>query len=173
MNANLDNDWYFLMLIHSGYLTVSATGAVINLHTGNRIGSRQKGNGYIGVRHCDPTGKMWSIQAHRLVYLAFYGLIKDPTLEVNHKDGVKRNNKPRNLELVSAQYNTLHALKTGLTQPIKGEDKPNSKFTDKQVVRYRRLVKFRLMTITEVARTCNCSVATASSMINIHTYRHV
>jgi ribosomal protein S16 len=48
---------------------------------------------------------------HRLVTDAFYG---KSSLQVNHKDGNKSNNKLSNLELVSAKDNMNHAVKNGL-----------------------------------------------------------
>jgi hypothetical protein len=58
-------------------------------------------------------GKYQPCQVHRLVAEAF---VKDfhPALEVNHKDADTFNNHWRNLESVTYQRNTQHALEHGL-----------------------------------------------------------
>lgn len=55
--------------------------------------------------------------------------------EVNHKDGDKLNNNPKtNLEWCDKLHNMRHAFKNGLIIPCKGENKPQSKLTAKQVL---------------------------------------
>lgn len=53
------------------------------------------------------------IRVHRLVYMAFVGEIPS-NLEINHKDGCKRNNYIDNLEAVTRSENAKHAWRTGL-----------------------------------------------------------
>ena len=57
-------------------------------------------------------GKVVTVYVHRLVAMAFCD--GDQSLEVNHKDGDKRNNAPENLEWVSRSRNMKHAFVTGL-----------------------------------------------------------
>lgn len=67
---------------------------------------RQRGYVYchVGERHRS---------VHRLVAEAFIPN-PDGLPQVNHIDGNKRNNRADNLEWVSSQENTIHAVKTGL-----------------------------------------------------------
>lgn len=58
---------------------------------------------------------------HRLIAAAFHGLPNG--LEVNHKNGVKDDNRPENLEWVTRSQNHIHAYKTGL----KGKNKITTK----------------------------------------------
>lgn len=88
--------------------------------------------------------------AHRLVAEAFFG---PSPLEVNHKDGVRWNNCPSNLEYVKHSANVQHAYDTGLNNAVrlassramvrahaegrvrrpKGEERYNAKLTEASV----------------------------------------
>lgn len=54
-----------------------------------------------------------SIEIHRLLALAFLEPMSEPGMMVNHIDGVRTNNALSNLEWVTAQGNTRHALNAG------------------------------------------------------------
>ena len=47
--------------------------------------------------------------------------------QVNHKNGIKNDNKVHNLEWASVKENVVHSYKTGLKFGLKGADHPNSK----------------------------------------------
>lgn len=71
--------------------------------------------GYCRVILLDNAGKRHSKSVHRLVATAFIG---DCTgLEINHKDGNKKNNVVDNLEICNKSYNTIHAYRLGLMKP--------------------------------------------------------
>ncbi len=53
---------------------------------------------------------------HRLVLVAFVGPCPEG-LEVNHKNGIKTDNRLANLEYVTRSENNLHAFRTGLKTP--------------------------------------------------------
>lgn len=58
------------------------------------------------------TNRKVSLRVNRLVAAAFHG--RDDSRQVNHKDGNKINNRPENLEYMTNQENTQHAILTGL-----------------------------------------------------------
>lgn len=60
-------------------------------------------------------GRPKSTFAHRLVCAAFHGVSDKRT--VNHKDGVKSNNVPSNLEWATYEENQRHADRMGLRTP--------------------------------------------------------
>src|SRR5690606_19047810 len=62
-------------------------------------------------------GKYHQIPVHRLVALAFHG--DYPHLVVNHKNGIKTDNRPDNLEYVTHQENVVHAISSGLIDQTK------------------------------------------------------
>lgn len=53
-----------------------------------------------------------SVEIHRLVAMAFLGNRLD--LQVNHKNGIKSDNRTENLEWVTALENVKHSCETGL-----------------------------------------------------------
>lgn len=120
-------------LVKSGELAIDFAGRVW------RLGARRglKGGGS-HVVPCDPRraehavplgylqvravvdGERYYAGAHRLVWQHFNGAIPDG-LTVNHKDGVKSHNDPRNLELATYSEQTLHALALGLASDERDE----------------------------------------------------
>lgn len=80
----------------------------------NKILKRRIHKGYVNyILYIN--GKQKYTLAHRLVAINFIKCPNDfDNFEVNHKDGIKTNNKPRNLEWCTGKENCLHAFKTGL-----------------------------------------------------------
>lgn len=87
------------------------------------------------------TGQKWK-QIHRLVLLVFKG---QSDLQVNHKNGIKTDNRLENLEYVTPQENHLHARLSGL--------KHDTKLTDAQVIQLRALQG--KVTLAEAGRQFN------------------
>ena len=74
--------------------------------------------GYLRVKLQKDGGK-WTAPVHRLVAEAFLGPRPDG-MTVNHKNGAKEDNRPENLEYMSARDNRKHAWRTGLNKlPVK------------------------------------------------------
>jgi hypothetical protein len=69
-------------------------------------------------------------KAHRLAWLVVYGAWPEDT--INHKNGIKDDNRIDNLEVVSRSENTKHAHRTGLTRNA-GEGNGRAKLTVEDV----------------------------------------
>ena len=75
--------------------------------------------------------------AHRLVWQHFFGDIPDG-LCMNHKNGIKDDNRPENLEVVTYSENLKHAFAHGLCNQD-GERNPAAKLSNKEVETIRQL----------------------------------
>lgn len=109
------------------------TGAIYSGYRNIVMVPRCNPNGYmqIGLRNGD--NKRKTMYVHRLVAEAFCIKEKGQTY-VNHKDGNKCNNHPRNLEWCTAIDNMRHAHDTGLHQQD-GEQNAMCKFSDDEIAR--------------------------------------
>ncbi len=97
---------------------ISENGLLKNRKT-KKIRKKLLTKGYIRYFLGEINGKNINKFAHRLV--AEYFLEVKPekrTLAINHKDGNKTNNHYTNLEYVTNQENTNHAIMTGLFNPL-------------------------------------------------------
>lgn len=72
---------------------------------------------------------------HQVVALAFIGIPPDGHV-VNHKDGIKTNNVPENLEYITDPENVKHAYRTGLLSNT-GAKNGNARLSDEQVKEIR------------------------------------
>ena len=108
---------------YKGRYQVSDQGAIKSLVSRHGIPSEKrlklhKNNiGYLNVGLCDINGRVRRYYVHRLVCKAFVGDIP-PRYEVNHKNGIKEDNRAANLEIVTSSENQQHAYRTGLQKPL-------------------------------------------------------
>lgn len=75
---------------------------------------------------------------HRLVAITFLDNPENKE-QVNHIDGVKKNNFLNNLEWTTKSENVQHAYDIGLKTAIKGEDNKSAKLTEIEVLQIRGL----------------------------------
>lgn len=81
-----------------------------------------------------------SVAVHRAVLMAFKPHPNfDDDIEVNHIDGNPQNNNLNNLEWVTSEINTLHAIKTGLRKQ-NGTDNGRAVYSDEEVHEICKLI---------------------------------
>lgn len=139
--TELENEEWRAIPDYEGRYEVSSLGRVRGLteykryHAG-RILSPKIGKHYPMIVLRDQSQRKQSHNIHRLVMLAFAG--KD-SRTVNHKNGIKTDNRLTNLEYATSSEQTRHAYETGLLVASHGERHWNSKLTSEQVNEIRML----------------------------------
>lgn len=115
-------------------------------------------NGYEKVAMISTDGKRHRYSVHRLVLENFNPVENMSQLQVNHKDGDKRNNALKNLEWVTNYENTQHAILTGLRN-FNGEKNPSAKLTEQQVCEIINLIQ-KSLSCAAIAQMYNVSAST-------------
>lgn len=77
----------------------------------NKIETVNRG-GYINVK-IESNGELYCCYAHRLIWHYHRGPIPRG-MQINHKNGIKTDNRISNLELVTPKMNYAHAIRIGL-----------------------------------------------------------
>lgn len=125
------------------HLAVTRDGRVKNLNTRRELATTVGKTGYsqFAIRLGGRKGKPRLVKVHRLVAEAWIGPAPTPRHQVNHKNGVKTDNRVENLEWVTPAENIRHAFRRGLISTSRGEDRHNAKLTDDAVRRIRRVYR--------------------------------
>ena len=139
-----------IIRVEDGTFEIDDKGRVWRLR--KRIGCRWHGTKTIDVsrqraEHRTPPGylqvcaviegKRHYALAHRLVWHYFYGFIPDGMC-MNHKNGIKDDNRPENLEIMTYSENMSHAHRNRLLDQ-RGERNPAAKLSNQQVQKMREL----------------------------------
>lgn len=139
-----------------------------------RILSQKKHrDGYLSVvLQAEKSRKMFTV--HRLVANAFLKKIKRK-VQVNHKFGNKKDNVFWNLEWMTAQENSIHAIETGLAPHVRGEGNPKSKLTVPDVLNIKNILskgdKRGLRGV--LAKQYNVGVSAIAKIIYNENWKHV
>jgi hypothetical protein len=134
-----------------------------NPYYGKIMRCKLNGAGYLSTCFTkDGVTKM--VSPHRLVAEAF---IPNPENKrtVNHKNGIKTDNRLENLEWATSSEQNIHGFKTGLRVA------PNKKFTPEQVVEVRSKFKAGNRTRRSLAEEYNVCGTTISRIVDNKIYQ--
>jgi HNH endonuclease len=142
-----EKDLLVLKLIRSGRYCVTSKGEIIAESTEDGRGKRQPSpvaqwsDSHGNLRVMLATGKknprQMLVYVNRVVGLAFLG---DPgmPLQVIHRNGNKRDNRPRNLRWADAFEAMQGASQLGLLKPVQGAAHGAAKLTEREVREIKR-----------------------------------
>lgn len=105
-------------------------------------------SGYVTIVVCD-NGKPTRTNAHRLVAMAWYG--RFDSLHVNHKNGVRVDNRPENLEWCTPSENVKYTFRVLNYKQASGADDSQSKPVMQFDKTGRFIAKYASMTIAAYA----------------------
>lgn len=129
--------------------------------------------GYLNVKLCKKTDGIYiekSVLIHRLIANEF---LENPLNkpQVNHKNGIKDDNRADNLEWATGSENVIHSLENKLKIPQKGSEHGMSKLTEKEVLEIRTIG--RTKTLKEVAKIYNVDMSLISLILLKKAWKHL
>jgi len=163
------------------YYEISSLGRVRSYHTSGvtrrtdvprLLKANFSGSGYLFIVLSE-NGKHKMRYIHALVATAFHGP-RPVANEVNHKDGVKANNRASNLEWVTRSENGKHAIRTGLRkmiEPLRGQDHPRAKLTQQQADSIRRIYQEQKIGKASLAKKFGVTKIVVTNILSGYSYR--
>ena len=127
-------------------------------------------HGYL-VAYLNTDGRKKNFLVHRLLADAFLPKVIDKNF-LNHKNGNKLDNRLENLEWCTISENAIHAYKTGLKLPIRGERHKLAKLSDKKVLEMRKLRELGA-TQVELSKMYNVSRRAVRNVLSYLSWKHI
>jgi hypothetical protein len=141
---------------YEDFYRASPSGHIIGLRQRKPLVGALSGFGYLHVTLCRNKNDQKQFQVHRLICQAFHGDPPSNLHQVNHKNGIKHDNRPDNLEWVTVSENRLHAYQLGLNES--GETHHWASLTREQVKEIRKIgnsiSQQKIANIFGVSQTC-------------------
>lgn len=172
----MDNELWLPITEWENCYAVSNMGRVKSLRfkngtfPGRILRAGKKRNGY--VAHNLRNGKRnVHISVHRLVASAFLFPVEGKST-INHKNGIKTDNRADNLEWVSPKENTAHSIHV-LGKSHKGEASGMAKMTDALVIQLREMYAETEFGYGRLATMFDINRITVRDIVKRRTWRHI
>lgn len=163
---------------YEGVYSVSNMGSVRrdkkwrNTYIGRILKPRVDNFGY-EVLTLSNNGKVKLVKVHKLVMNAFVGSVPN-NKNVNHKNGIKTDNRLSNLEYLTQSENVSHAYNVLGHKSSFGENHGNSKLNDKTVNFMRYMYQEgKGWGITAIAEILGYNRLTVSDAVRRITWKHI
>lgn len=171
---DLENEVWRDVLGYEGLYQVSNLGRIkavrnrTNTYLGRLLKPKVNKYGYYSVS-LSGHGRTTTTTAHKIVAEAFYG--KRPEgLVVNHKNGIKTDNRIENLEFVTHKQNINHSYEVlgnpySIPPVYSGEDHPQSVLTEKEVMAIRILANSNVFSSKDIGQFFGVSKTTVANIV--------
>jgi hypothetical protein len=152
----------------NGLYMASEDGRIYSVRAGRYLTPSTTPSGYFGVniRRTRITHK----KVHRLIAETFLPA-QEGKPDVNHKNGIKTDNRVDNLEWVTRSENIQHSINVTRTFPL-GEKRSWAILNNKDVLEIKSLLK-KGERVSKIAKQFNVSVSTIRKIINGLMWKHV
>lgn len=150
---------------------ISDLGNLRRTSTKKHIKGHVASNGYVRVTICDSTiGFHRDKGIHQLVMNAF-NPSDDPSLEINHEDADKSNNRLDNLTWMTHKENMNHAKEHNLFKL--GEDCGHAKYDESDVIEVCKLLEEGNLNFVEISEITGMSKHSIRAIANRRIWKHV
>lgn len=116
--------------------------------------------------------KKYTLLSHRLVAMAFMKR-EFESMEVNHINGIKTDNRIENLEWCTSSQNVQHSYDIGMHFGVKGENHGRSKLTESDVIKLREMHSTGIYSNKSLSIIFKCSQPQANRIITRKSWNHV
>lgn len=181
----MQEEWRPVVGYESRY-EISSMGRIKSLLTHKILTLKRDKDGYAIIGLCKGTPPVKQAKVHRLVAEAFIEIAPD-NKQVNHKNGVKNDNRVENLEWSTPQKNAEHSFKVlknkcasgdahyARRKPewvLRGSANGSAKLTEEAVIYILHASK-QNVSRTSLARKFNISISMISEIVRGKAWKHI